>query len=38
MLEDMEVGISDLQKVVFRITEAKAEDLGELQPSVCGRR
>uniref|UniRef100_A0A3Q2FFM0 phosphatidylinositol-3,4-bisphosphate 4-phosphatase n=1 Tax=Cyprinodon variegatus TaxID=28743 RepID=A0A3Q2FFM0_CYPVA len=29
MLEDMEVGISDLQKVVFRITEAKAEDLGE---------
>ncbi|KAM4594978.1 type II inositol 3,4-bisphosphate 4-phosphatase isoform 3-T3 [Fundulus diaphanus] len=38
MLEDMEVGISDLQKVVFKITEAKTDDLSELQPSVCGRR
>ncbi|KAM6940289.1 type II inositol 3,4-bisphosphate 4-phosphatase isoform 3-T3 [Xenentodon cancila] len=38
MLEDMEVGISDLQKVVFKITEAKTDDLSELQPLVCGRR
>ncbi|MEQ2244294.1 Inositol polyphosphate 4-phosphatase type II [Ilyodon furcidens] len=38
MLEDMEVGISDLQKVMFKITEAKTDDLRELQPSVCGRR
>lgn len=38
MLEDMEVGISDLQKVVFHITEAKADDLSDLQPLVCGRR
>lgn len=38
MLEDMEVGISDLQRVVFQITEAKTDDLSDLQPSVCGRR
>ncbi|XP_061574058.1 type II inositol 3,4-bisphosphate 4-phosphatase isoform X3 [Cololabis saira] len=38
MLEDMEVGISDLQKVVFKITEAKTDDLSELQPLVCGQR
>ncbi|KAM4584368.1 type II inositol 3,4-bisphosphate 4-phosphatase isoform 1-T1 [Odontesthes bonariensis] len=38
MLEDMEVGISDLQKVVFKITEAKADGRSELQPLVCGRR
>ncbi|XP_028273215.1 type II inositol 3,4-bisphosphate 4-phosphatase isoform X2 [Parambassis ranga] len=38
MLEDMEVGISDLQKVVFKITEAKTDDLSDLQPLVCGRR
>ncbi|XP_068178011.1 type II inositol 3,4-bisphosphate 4-phosphatase isoform X2 [Antennarius striatus] len=38
MLEDMEVGISDLQKVVFHITEAKTDDLSDLQPLVCGRR
>uniref|UniRef100_A0A8C6KK44 Inositol polyphosphate-4-phosphatase type II B n=1 Tax=Nothobranchius furzeri TaxID=105023 RepID=A0A8C6KK44_NOTFU len=38
MLEDMEVGISDLQKVVFTITEAKTDKLSELQPSVWGRR
>uniref|UniRef100_A0A8C6TX18 Inositol polyphosphate-4-phosphatase type II B n=1 Tax=Neogobius melanostomus TaxID=47308 RepID=A0A8C6TX18_9GOBI len=38
MLEDMEVGIADLRKVVFKITEAKSEELDDLQPSVCGRR
>uniref|UniRef100_A0A1A8I1N2 phosphatidylinositol-3,4-bisphosphate 4-phosphatase n=1 Tax=Nothobranchius kuhntae TaxID=321403 RepID=A0A1A8I1N2_NOTKU len=38
MLEDMEVGISDLQKVAFTITEAKTDKLSELQPSVWGRR
>ncbi|KAM3865022.1 type II inositol 3,4-bisphosphate 4-phosphatase [Diretmus argenteus] len=38
MLEDMEVGISDLQRVMFKITEAKTDDLGDLQPLVCGRR
>nr|XP_020447441.1 type II inositol 3,4-bisphosphate 4-phosphatase isoform X4 [Monopterus albus] len=38
MLEDMEVGISDLQRVVFKITEAKTDDLGDLQPLVCGQR
>ncbi|XP_054461273.1 type II inositol 3,4-bisphosphate 4-phosphatase isoform X2 [Anoplopoma fimbria] len=38
MLEDMEVAISDLQKVLFQITEAKTDDLSDLQPLVCGRR
>uniref|UniRef100_UPI0037E8549F type II inositol 3,4-bisphosphate 4-phosphatase isoform X2 n=1 Tax=Semicossyphus pulcher TaxID=241346 RepID=UPI0037E8549F len=38
MLEDMEVGISDLRRVAFQITEAKTDDLSDLQPSVCGRR
>lgn len=38
MLEDMEVGISDLQRVVFQITEAKTDELSDLQPLVCGRR
>lgn len=38
MLEDMETGISDLQRVVFKITEARTDDLGDLQPLVCGRR
>ncbi|KAM9314446.1 LOW QUALITY PROTEIN: type II inositol 3,4-bisphosphate 4-phosphatase [Pholidichthys leucotaenia] len=38
MLEDMEVGISDLQRVTFKITEAKSDELGDLQPLVCGRR
>ncbi|XP_029909382.1 type II inositol 3,4-bisphosphate 4-phosphatase isoform X2 [Myripristis murdjan] len=38
MLEDMEIGISDLNRVVFRITEAKTDDLSDLQPLVCGRR
>ncbi|XP_053109974.1 inositol polyphosphate 4-phosphatase type II isoform X7 [Hemicordylus capensis] len=35
MLEDMAVGISDLQKVVFKITEAKSDDL---LPAITGRR
>uniref|UniRef100_A0AAV2LHQ9 Inositol polyphosphate-4-phosphatase type II B n=1 Tax=Knipowitschia caucasica TaxID=637954 RepID=A0AAV2LHQ9_KNICA len=38
MLEDMEVGITDLRKVVFKITEAKSEELCDLQPLVCGQR
>ncbi|KAG9347092.1 hypothetical protein JZ751_006019 [Albula glossodonta] len=38
MLEDMEVGISDLQRVTFKITEAKSDDPGDLQPVVSGRR
>ncbi|XP_068614242.1 type II inositol 3,4-bisphosphate 4-phosphatase-like [Brachionichthys hirsutus] len=38
MLEDMEVGISDLQRVVFHITEAKTDNLSDLQPLVRGRR
>uniref|UniRef100_A0A672YWI3 phosphatidylinositol-3,4-bisphosphate 4-phosphatase n=1 Tax=Sphaeramia orbicularis TaxID=375764 RepID=A0A672YWI3_9TELE len=38
MLEDMEVGISDLQKVMFKITEAKSDELSDLQPLVCGQR
>ncbi|XP_026159584.1 type II inositol 3,4-bisphosphate 4-phosphatase isoform X1 [Mastacembelus armatus] len=38
MLEDMEFGISDLRRVLFKITEAKTEDISELQPLVCGRR
>lgn len=38
MLEDMEVGISDLQTVLFKITEAKTDDPSDLQPLVCGRR
>ncbi|XP_076003920.1 type II inositol 3,4-bisphosphate 4-phosphatase isoform X1 [Genypterus blacodes] len=38
MLEDMEIGISDLQRVTFKITEAKTDDLSDLQPLVCGRR
>ncbi|XP_035282030.1 type II inositol 3,4-bisphosphate 4-phosphatase isoform X3 [Anguilla anguilla] len=38
MLEDMEVGISDLQRVSFKITEAKSDDPADLQPIVSGRR
>lgn len=38
MLEDMEVGIADLQRVVFQITEAKTDDLNDLEPLVCGSR
>uniref|UniRef100_A0A670YS31 phosphatidylinositol-3,4-bisphosphate 4-phosphatase n=1 Tax=Pseudonaja textilis TaxID=8673 RepID=A0A670YS31_PSETE len=35
MLEDMAVGISDLQKVMFKITETKSDDL---MPVITGRR
>ncbi|XP_042618529.1 type II inositol 3,4-bisphosphate 4-phosphatase isoform X3 [Cyprinus carpio] len=38
MLEDMEVGISDLHRVAFRITEAASEEAASLQPTVSGRR
>ncbi|GAA6075415.1 type II inositol 3,4-bisphosphate 4-phosphatase isoform X1, partial [Tachysurus ichikawai] len=38
MLEDMEVGISDLQRVTFKITEAASDDPSNLQPVVSGRR
>ncbi|XP_009070372.1 PREDICTED: type II inositol 3,4-bisphosphate 4-phosphatase-like, partial [Acanthisitta chloris] len=35
MLEDMAVGISDLQKVMFKVIEAKSEDF---LPVISGRR
>jgi len=38
MLEDMEVGISDLHRVTFRITEAASEEAASLQPTISGRR
>ncbi|KAI2668134.1 Type II inositol 3,4-bisphosphate 4-phosphatase [Labeo rohita] len=38
MLEDMEVGIGDLHRVTFRITEAASEEAVSLQPTVSGRR
>ncbi|KAK0142315.1 Type II inositol 3,4-bisphosphate 4-phosphatase [Merluccius polli] len=38
MLEDMDVGISDLHRVSFKITEAKTDDLSDRQPFICGRR
>uniref|UniRef100_A0A8D3EB51 Inositol polyphosphate-4-phosphatase type II B n=1 Tax=Scophthalmus maximus TaxID=52904 RepID=A0A8D3EB51_SCOMX len=34
MLEDMEVGISDLQRVVFKITEAKTDELNHFTVEV----
>ncbi|XP_061626859.1 type II inositol 3,4-bisphosphate 4-phosphatase isoform X3 [Phyllopteryx taeniolatus] len=38
MLEDMEVGVADLQRVVFKVTRAQTEHLSDLQPVVRGRR
>ncbi|KAJ8008543.1 hypothetical protein DPEC_G00105970 [Dallia pectoralis] len=38
MLEDMEVGVSDLKKISFRITEAKSEQPTDLLPTVSGQR
>ncbi|XP_077427887.1 type II inositol 3,4-bisphosphate 4-phosphatase isoform X2 [Vanacampus margaritifer] len=38
MLEDMEVGVSDLQRVVFKVTQARTDHLSDLQPVVRGRR
>uniref|UniRef100_A0A4W5LVN3 Uncharacterized protein n=1 Tax=Hucho hucho TaxID=62062 RepID=A0A4W5LVN3_9TELE len=38
MLEDMEMGVSDLNRVSFRITEAKSEQPTDLLPSVTGLR
>uniref|UniRef100_A0A3B3T2X9 phosphatidylinositol-3,4-bisphosphate 4-phosphatase n=1 Tax=Paramormyrops kingsleyae TaxID=1676925 RepID=A0A3B3T2X9_9TELE len=38
MLEDMEVGISDLRGVAFRITEAVSHNPAYLQPLILGRR
>uniref|UniRef100_A0A3Q0SB25 Inositol polyphosphate-4-phosphatase type II B n=1 Tax=Amphilophus citrinellus TaxID=61819 RepID=A0A3Q0SB25_AMPCI len=34
MLEDMEVGLSDLQRVTFKITEAKTDDLNHFTVEV----
>ncbi|KAL0970608.1 hypothetical protein UPYG_G00244380 [Umbra pygmaea] len=38
MLEDMEVGVSDMSKVSFRITEAKSDQPSNLLPTVSGQR
>ncbi|XP_057700263.1 type II inositol 3,4-bisphosphate 4-phosphatase isoform X2 [Corythoichthys intestinalis] len=38
MLEDMEVGVADLQRVVFKVTRARTDHLSDLQPVVRGRR
>ncbi|XP_036842972.1 type II inositol 3,4-bisphosphate 4-phosphatase-like isoform X2 [Oncorhynchus mykiss] len=38
MLEDMEMGVSDLNRVSFKITEAKSEQPTDLLPSVTGLR
>nr|XP_049576274.1 type II inositol 3,4-bisphosphate 4-phosphatase isoform X2 [Syngnathus scovelli] len=38
MLEDMEVGVADLQRVVFKVTQARTDHLSDLQPVVRGRR
>ncbi|XP_071315626.1 type II inositol 3,4-bisphosphate 4-phosphatase-like isoform X3 [Trachinotus anak] len=36
MLEDMEVGVADLSKVAFTVTEAKTEELDDLLPTLSG--
>ncbi|XP_019717505.1 type II inositol 3,4-bisphosphate 4-phosphatase isoform X1 [Hippocampus comes] len=38
MLEDMEVGVADLRRVVFKVTQARTDHLSDLQPVVRGRR
>ena len=38
MLEDMDVGISDLQHVTFKITQARTDQPCHLQPVISGRR
>ncbi|KAK6291637.1 hypothetical protein J4Q44_G00374210, partial [Coregonus suidteri] len=38
MLEDMEMGVSDLNRVSFKITEAKSEQPTDLLPTVTGIR
>ncbi|XP_055757349.1 type II inositol 3,4-bisphosphate 4-phosphatase-like [Salvelinus fontinalis] len=38
MLEDMEMGVSDLNRVSFKITEAKSDQPTDLLPSVTGLR
>ncbi|XP_077461867.1 type II inositol 3,4-bisphosphate 4-phosphatase isoform X4 [Stigmatopora argus] len=38
MLEDMEVGVADLRRVVFKVTRARTDHPGDLQPVVRGRR
>uniref|UniRef100_A0A665T9V0 Inositol polyphosphate-4-phosphatase type II B n=1 Tax=Echeneis naucrates TaxID=173247 RepID=A0A665T9V0_ECHNA len=36
MLEDMEVGVADLTKVAFTVTEAKTEEPDDLLPTLSG--
>ncbi|XP_056225650.1 type II inositol 3,4-bisphosphate 4-phosphatase-like isoform X1 [Seriola aureovittata] len=36
MLEDMDVGVADLSKVVFTVTEAKTEQQDDLLPTLSG--
>lgn len=36
MLEDMEVGVADLRSVVFKVTEAKTDQLKDLLPILRG--
>ncbi|XP_070710550.1 type II inositol 3,4-bisphosphate 4-phosphatase-like isoform X2 [Pempheris klunzingeri] len=36
MLEDMEVGVADLSRVMFAVTEAKSEQLDDLLPTLTG--
>lgn len=36
MLEDMEVGVADLKRVAFTITEAKTEQPDDLLPTLSG--
>lgn len=36
MLQDMEVGVADLSRVTFTITEARSEQPGDLQLTLRG--